>query len=338
MKKRWLMILYVFLSFGVLLGCANKSTSKAEEEKEGGKTTSQEEKTVNSQKNSEIKVTLLGTGSPTLSMERFGSATLIEIGGEKLLFDVGRGSSLRLEQMNISPAEINKLFLTHLHHDHIVGFPDLLIFGSIPSMGGRKTEVEIWGPKGTKNMVTHTMKAYKADIQNRKTVTKARGSGLDADVHEIKQGVVYDRNGVEVIAFNVDHGSMKPAVGYRINYKGKSVVISGDTTYSENLVKYAKGTDLLIHEVLVAKSDPGEDLKSASIRNIRNYHTTPEQAGKIFKKIKPKLAVYTHLVFLVNEDQANIIQRTKEIFGGEVVIGKDLMTLEVGEKIEIQQP
>ena len=131
---------------------------------------------------------------------------------------------------------------------------------------------------------------------------------------------------------------MEPAFGYRINYNGHSVVISGDTTYSENLIKHAEGADLLIHEVVVVKATAEEEYKSEGHKNIESYHTTPEQAAEVFKKVNPKLAVYTHLALLIPENETNIKERTQKIYDGEIVVGEDLMSFVVGDEIKVQQP
>ena len=288
---------------------------------------------IDKESNVDFKVTLLGTGSPVLSMDRFSNSTLVEVGGEKFLFDAGRGAAQRLNQLDISPGMIEKMFVTHLHHDHTMGFDDILITAAVPDpRGNRENNMQVWGPKGTKDWVENTIKAFEVDIQVRKTVEGA--SGLDADVHEIEEGVVYNENGIEVIAFEVDHGPMKPALGYRINYKGNSVVISGDTTYSENLIKYAKGTDLLIHEVVAVKHE-GEDYKSEALKNIEAYHTTPEQAGEVFRQVQPKLAAYTHIALLIPEEDAKLVERAKKVFDGKIVVGEDLMAFEIGDEVKV---
>lgn len=338
------MIVICFISFVWLGGCATESQSKSEEnpEKESNQDSNASseqkddtDKIAQEESSADIKVTLLGTGSPVLSMDRFGNATLVEVGDEKLLFDVGRGAALRLDQIDISPGMIDKLFVTHLHHDHTVGFADVLITAAVPDpRGNREGDFQVWGPKGTENMVNSTIQAFEVDIQTRKKVEGA--SGLGTEVHEIDEGVVYENNGVEVIAFHVDHGPMKPALGYRINYNGHSVVISGDTTYSENLIKYAKDTDLLVQEVVVVKG-PEEEYQSEAHKNIEAYHTTPEQAGEIFKEVNPKLAVYTHIATFLPEHEATIVDRTNEIYDGKVVLGEDLMTIEIGDEVKVSE-
>ncbi|WP_257350520.1 MBL fold metallo-hydrolase [Pseudalkalibacillus decolorationis] len=284
-----------------------------------------------------FKVTLLGTGSPLLSMERFGPGTLVEAGDETLLFDAGRGTALRLHQANVAPGSVDKLFLTHLHSDHTVGIPDVWLTGSLPTAGDREHSFKVWGPKGTKKMMSHMEKAFAADIEARENSGNGNTEGIRVEATDIKEGVIYQHDGVEVIAFLVDHKSIEPSYGYRINYRGHSVVISGDTRYSENLIHFAKGADLIIHEVAAAK--PGEAEKSEAISNILSLHTTPEEAGNVFSQVKPKLAVYTHIVLLggLKEDEADLLNRTKATYSGQVVVGEDLMSIEVGDKVEVQK-
>lgn len=288
------------------------------------------------EKTDSFKVTLLGTGSPLLSMERFGPATLVEVGEERLLFDAGRGAALRLNQTGTLPGKVNKLFVTHLHSDHTIGIPDVWLTGSLPTDGKRETSFEVWGPKGTKGMMEKMEEAFIADIEVRNKNQNETLNGLNAVGHDIEQGTVYEKNGVEVVAFLVDHGPMEPSYGYRVNYQDHSVVISGDTRYNENLIEFADGTDLLIHEVAAARPDD----ESPAIQKILDLHTTPEEAGKVFSEVSPKLAVYSHIVLLdgLTDTEANLAVRTSKVYGGQVVIGEDLMSFEIGQDIKVKDP
>jgi len=277
-----------------------------------------------------IKVTLLGTGTPQPIMDRFGASTLVQAGSKTLLFDAGRGCLQRLRQIKVSYDTIDALFLTHLHSDHIVGIPDLWLTGWLTSR--RAVPLMVFGPVGTDNMIEYLQKAFVYDIKIIIEDDKAPEEGSILLATEIQQGVVYEKNGVKVIAFLVDHYPVVPAFGYRIEYDGHSVVLSGDTRYSENLIKYARGTDLLIHEVVIA---PDTLSKSDPKYNILAHHTTPEQAGKIFNEVKPKLAAYSHIGKMYGHNEQELLKRTKVNYSGPIIIGEDLMSFSIGDSVSI---
>lgn len=194
-----------------------------------------------------IKVTLLGTGNPRPVMTRFGPSILVEAGKQKMLFDCGRGSTQRLYQLKVDFSEVTALFLTHLHSDHVVGIPDFWLTGWVM---GRKEPLRLYGPAGTKEMAKHLVEAFAFDIRTRRDIDEhLPGSGVELVASNVEQGVVYESGGVKVTAFAVDHGVVKPALGYRVDYGGRSVVLSGDTRYSENLIRFAQGADVLVHEM-----------------------------------------------------------------------------------------
>src|SRR5690349_10686008 len=201
-----------------------------------------------------LKIVLLGTGvGPPVNLQQYGASTLIEAGSVRLLFDCGRGATLRLAQVGVPPGSINRVFLTHLHSDHVVQLPDLLLTGWVG--GGRTVPLEVWGPKGTREMMDHLQQAFAFDIHMRRDVDeKAPAKGIEVMSHDIEQGIVFDQQGVKVTAFLVDHSPVTPAFGYRVDYRGHSAVLSGDTRVSENLVRFAQGVDVLVHEVLDAET------------------------------------------------------------------------------------
>lgn len=291
-----------------------------------------------------LKVTLLGTGSPFPTMDRFGPSTLVEAGREKLLIDCGRGASQRLWQLGIPLSGVTATFLTHLHSDHVVGIPDLWLTGWLPPVFGRRTEpFRVWGPTGTKEMMSYLGKAYQADIRIRVEDEKLPPRGASILAEDISEGVVYQANGVKVTAFDVDHGiAIRPALGYRIDYAGRSVVISGDTRFSENLIRFSKGADVVIHEVAQAR----EELlrKSEAARRIIGHHTSPEEAGIVFARLTPRLAVYSHIGLLTTEAGiaaptiSDLIALTRKTYAGRLEVGEDLMTIEVGDTIEVHRP
>jgi ribonuclease Z len=283
----------------------------------------------------EIKVTLLGTGGPPPVMDRFGPSTFVQAGGENFLFDAGRGAIQRLYQSKIPLKDVNALFLTHLHSDHIVGIPDLYLTGWVN--GKREKPFQVWGPKGTQAMMDHLERAFDFDIRIRLYDDQSSPQGITIQAHDIVEGVIYDRNGVKVTAFEVDHRPIQPAFGYRIDYAGRSVVISGDTRVSENLIRHARETDLLIHEVVAPESLQRANYPPERIKTIVNHHTTAEQAGVLFDRIKPGLAVYSHII-LPGATSQDLVPATRKTYSGPLEVDEDLMVIEVGEKINVRRP
>ena len=287
-----------------------------------------------------IRVTLLGTGSPEPSIQRFGPATLVEAGDARFLFDAGRGASQRLWQLAIPLGQVDGVFLTHLHSDHVVGLPDVWLSGFQRTLFGRRASpLVVWGPSGTAAMVLALRQAFAEDVRNRSASGRLPDSVTAAVGNDIQQGLIYDRGGVRVTAFTVDH-SYAPfvAYGYRLEFAGRSVVISGDTRPSENLARFAEGSDLLIHEVMAATA---ENAASPALQRIIGSHTSPEEAARIFQAAKPKLAVYTHVSLVAEPERRQalletIIPRTRAIYAGRVELGEDLMTIAIWDSVSIQ--
>ena len=279
-----------------------------------------------------FRVTLLGTGAPPPRLDRFGPSTLVEAGGKKFIFDAGRGAMQRLHQLGIPFADITGMFLTHHHSDHVVGFPDLWLTGWIGRpWGKRATPLEVWGPEGTKQMMEHLPQAFAVDIRVRRRNYPAEGVWLVA--HEIGEGAVFESDGIKISAFEVDHGGEElPAFGYRIDYQGRSAVLSGDTTFNENLIQHAQGADLLVHEVTAIAGSAAENPQQ--LKRIGANHTTPEQAGEVFARAKPKLAVYNHLLLFGGARAEDLIPATRVKYAGPLIVGEDLLQIHIGEKVE----
>lgn len=282
----------------------------------------------------DFQVTLLGTGSPPPVMNRFGPGVLVQAGGQTLLIDCGRGVTQRLFQLGVKLGTADKLFITHLHSDHIVGIPDLWLTGWLETpFAQRKGAFQVFGPAGTRNMMENLEKAYEWDIRTRIADQKLAKENVAVSVTEIKEGVVFDRDGVKVTAFEVDHGPLiKPAFGFRIDYGGRSAVVSGDTRFSENLIRNATGTDLLIHQVAAVRP---ELLASPVFRYILDHHTKPDEAGVVFARTKPKLAVFYHFVLLSTPQVSpmtvqEVVDLARKNYSGPLVAGEDLMAFRVG--------
>ena len=282
-----------------------------------------------------IEVTLLGTGSPAALMTRFGPSILVEAGPHRFLFDAGRGASQRLNQMKVLWKDVDGVFFTHLHSDHVVGFPDLWLTGWLTET--RNVPLRVWGPSGTKSMMSHLRQAYEADIRIRIADDRASPEGVVILAEDISEGVVFEKDGVKITAFDVDHPLAKPAFGYRIDHAGRSVALSGDTRASENLIRHAKDVDLLIHEVASPESLRRAGRPPDRVTGIVAHHTTPEQAGEVFSRVRPRLAVYSHIVHPAATEQ-DLIPPTRRTYTGPLELGEDLMVIEVGDEIEVRRP
>lgn len=290
---------------------------------------------------SDLKVILLGTqGGPTFSADREGISTLVVAGPETLLFDCGRGLTTSLARLSINPSSVTKVFLTHLHSDHVISLPELDLFPWASL--ARKTPLRVWGPEGTHAMMGHIQEAFAFDIHIRRDVDeKYSAEGIKAIAADVREGVVYDTNGVKVTAFVVDHGPVKPALGYRVDYRGHSIVMSGDTKPSDNLIKFSQGVDVLIHEVARPKDDPAlsgppdglmpNGVTRQQARIVADHHTDPAEAGEVFERVKPKLAVFSHAT---PSEAALATVRRK--YAGRVEFGSDLMTIDIGDAITVR--
>ena len=292
---------------------------------------------------SDFRVTLLGTGAPIPRPDRFGPSTLVEAGDQKFLIDAGRGATIRLCKIGVPIGQIDALLLTHYHSDHTSGVPDVWLTGWLHSHFGTRTgPFRVFGPVGAKNLMSNLERAYAADIEVRIADEKLPPEGIAVDVEEFSSdGAVYARNGVTIIAFEVDHGDViKPAYGYRIEYAGRSVVISGDTRFNENVIKFGAGADLLIHEVAIARP---ELMAEDYVQRIIAHHTLARDAGTVFARTRPKLAAYTHLVFLASKQVppatvADLLAETRQTYSGPLEVGEDLMCFEIGETVSVRRP
>jgi len=285
-----------------------------------------------------IRVTLLGTGTPVPSPVRFGNSTLIEAGGQKLVFDFGRGVTIRLAQLRIPFGTINAHFLTHFHSDHLNGLPDLWLTGWLrPPYGNRNTPMAIYGPPGLTKLTKGLTEAFMRDIEIRQADEHDPVAGIAFDVHESLPGVMYDHGGVKVTAFYNDHGPLVvPSYGYKIEYGGHRVVLSGDTRYNAEVVRQATGADLLVHCVTVI---PDALLKQFPVyQAVLQHLASPEDAGRVFAEARPKLAVFSHIGLNGNAKEEDLVARTRKAYDGPLVVGQDLMSIEIGAQTNVIPP
>lgn len=274
---------------------------------------------------SKTQVVVLGTGTPVADPERSGPAVAIVVNGKAYLVDCGPGVVRRAaaaEQNGIKaldPTKITTLFITHLHSDHTLGYPDLIF---TPWVLERKEPLTAYGPRGLKSMTSHIEAAWKKDIYVRTHgLEEANTTGYKVIVHEITPGVVYRDANVKVTAFLVKHGSWDQSFGYRFDTADRSVVLSGDTAPTDAVVQACNGCDVLLHEVY---NPIGEEMKEEHWREyFAAFHTSPEELGRIATRAHPKLLVLYHQV-LHKRPEEELIEEVKQHYAGRFVSAKDL--------------
>lgn len=284
----------------------------------------------------DMRVILLGTGGPELTQNRAGYATLVEAGGQTLLFDAGRNVLQRLYESKIKATDVTRVFFTHLHSDHIEGLPGLWMTSWF--LLGRDKPMHVWGPRGTADMIKGMQTMFQFDMTHR--VNRFNDiRNLKITVTEIKDGVIYDHGGVRVTAFSVWHGDGNPAFGYRIDYRNRSVVLSGDTTFSNHVVSYGRGADLIVHNVIAMSK---RFTAAPEMGPVLAKLTTPEQAARVFIAARPRMAVFSHIVKKELPGRYGdelIMQRVRAAgYHGPLEMGYDRMVIEVGNTVRVLQP
>ncbi|MEX2525663.1 MAG: MBL fold metallo-hydrolase [Gammaproteobacteria bacterium] len=276
----------------------------------------------------DTRVVILGTGTPVPDHSRAGAGVAVIHKGEAYLFDAGGGVVKRAEEAHatlgikeLEPTRIRHLFFTHLHSDHIHDYSEL----SSALWWRREQRLQAWGPKGLAEMTEGMHKKSRVEA-----VMRARGTPKEVisdpenyrvDVTEIDDGIVFRKDDLTIEAFTVPHGDIKPAFGYKITTDDKSIVISGDTAYSEKVIEMARSVDILIHEVISAKAIA--DLSEFWQQYHKASHTTTDQVAEVARMAKPGVLVLTHILFF-GTPADELLEEVKAGYDGKVILAKDL--------------
>lgn len=270
------------------------------------------------------EVVLLGTGTPYPDPERQGPATAVIVGQRVFLFDAGAGVMRQMRASGLPIDGVEAFFVTHLHSDHTLGYPDLILTSWVMR---RRTALQAYGPPGLDRMTEHLLAAWEEDIRIRiEGLEREPPEGYRVDVHEIGPGIAYDSAGVRVTAFPVSHGSWAAAYGYRIDTPDRSIVISGDARPSEALVEAARGVDVLVHETYPAERVAPEDRPGGELwpQYMRAFHTSALELGRIAAASEPRLLLLTHIVWMGGTEEEILAAIRDGGYEGPVMIGEDL--------------
>jgi len=278
-----------------------------------------------------VEIVILGSGTPAPNADRQGPSLAIVASGKAYLVDAGTGvvrqanSAFQRGIPGLQPVELDIAFLTHLHSDHTLGLPDLIL---TPWIAERTKPLRLYGPEGTKEMAAHLLEAYKEDIQVRTTgLEGGNATGYKVEAHDVQPGSIYQDGNVSVKAFLVKHGSWKEALGYRFDSGGKSIVVSGDTAPAESVVEACGSCDVLIHEVYSGRgSAPNKFSMSVEqwMKYESEFHTSAVELGEIAANAKPKMLILTHWGLLGNTRQADMVREIRQKYSGPIVIARDL--------------
>ncbi len=257
-----------------------------------------------------LHVGLCGTGSPMPNLDRAGPCNIVIAGDQIFVVDIGDGGSRNLALMGLDASDLDSVLLTHFHSDHIDGMGPLMLNHWI--RGSNAAPLPVYGPVGVEAIVDGFNEAYATDDTYRTAhhgegVAPSSGGGSEARPFSMEgdSEVVLERGGLTITAFKVEHEPIDPAVGYRFDYGGRSLCISGDTKKSANLERVCEGADLIVHEALQpvmvtqlqeALAKQGNDSAAKIMFDIKDYHASPEDAAESAQVTGAQMLVLSHLV------------------------------------------
>jgi ribonuclease Z len=274
-----------------------------------------------------IEVTLLGTGSPMVDANRAGPSTLVAAGGRRFLVDCGRGVLMRAAAIGVGAADVTALLLTHLHSDHITELSDVITTRWVTTF--TRTPLPVIGPPGTAAVVEATLAALAPDISYRIAHHADITEPPVVEVHEYREGTVWDEGGIVIRVAPTDHRPVEPTIGFRIEFDDVSVVLAGDSVPCETLDALTLGADALVHTVI--RKDLVKALPSQRIRDILDYHSSVEEAAGTAARAGVGTLVLTHYVPPLAPGQEEAWRAlAATAFDGTVELGDDLHRVEVG--------
>jgi ribonuclease BN (tRNA processing enzyme) len=283
--------------------------------------------------NGTTRVVMLGTGTPRPDPNRSGPATVIVVDDTPYLIDFGVGVIRRataayqrgVTALGFGGTNIKTVFLTHMHSDHTIGYPDLIL---TPWVMGRNEPLEVYGPKGIEAMTENILKAYQVDIEGRLNgLSLKSNAGYKVNAHEIAPGVVYRDRHVTVTAFRVHHEEMVDSFGYRFDTPDRVIVISGDTTPTQSLIDHGRGCDVLIHEAYSMETYNRVSAQAQEYR--RRHHTSSVELAEIANELNPGLLVVYHRSNAGGtaesaDPEDALFDEIRDLYKGRVVMGHDL--------------